>query len=86
MNYELFSHNQDMPVKWYESFDKEKIKKDIINLLNSDPGDTIELCKEPDDHRKFYDMEIVDFYEVNRKTGMPSKCVLKGDKVYYKPL
>ena len=84
----LFSQNKDMPVQWFPKFDKEPIRQAIINLLTEDPKDTIELCREypKDSYKRFYGSEIISFYEVNPKTGQPSKVILKGDKQYYTPL
>lgn len=88
MKHSLFSQNQDMPVKWYDKFDKQAIKTDIIALLSNDPTDVIEHCKEfsKADQRKYVGQEILNFYEINPKSKQPSKIVIVGDRKLYKPL
>ena len=88
MKHNLFSQNSDMPVKWYDKFDREQIKSDIIEHLGKNPSDTLEHCKEysKEDAKKYYGMEIVSFYAVNPKTGKPSKVITRGNKDYFKPL
>lgn len=87
MKHSLFSQNEDRTIKWYDKFDADKIKKDIVQRLEEDPTDVIEHCKEysKEDIKKYYGNEIINFYKVNR-VGKPSKVILKGDKEYYQPL
>jgi hypothetical protein len=75
-----------MPVEWYDTFDKVKIKADIITHLSTDPSDTIEHCKEysKQDAKRFYGYEIISFYEMHNNVAC--KLVFKGDREYFKPL
>lgn len=84
----LYSQNEDMPVKWFDNFDKEVIKSAIIDWLTKNPKDVVEHCKEfsPKDIRVFSGNEILGFYGVNPKNGKPSRIITKGDKDYYKAL
>jgi hypothetical protein len=68
-----------------ERFDPDTLKAKIVEQLQAHPDDLVTHCK---DHTnpKFAGLEIVDIYEVNPKTGHPSLCVMKGQKVYYRPL
>jgi hypothetical protein len=87
MKHSLFSHDQDMPIAWFDKFDAAAIKEGIIKHLTDNPTDTIEHCKEysKEDIKKYYGMEIISFYRCN-KGGIPSKVILKGDKEFTKPL
>ena len=86
MLHSLFSQNKDMPVQWFEKFDKQAIKQAIIKHLEQDTSDTIEHCKEFDksDIRRFAGNEIINFYEVH--SGKVCKVITKGDKDYYLPI
>jgi hypothetical protein len=77
IGHSLFSHNEDKTVFTYTYFDENAIKKDIVDHLKENPEDTIEHCLKGD---------IINFYEVNQKNGRISKCVLTGEKTYYKAL
>jgi hypothetical protein len=84
----LYSQNQEMPIAFFEGFNKDNIREQIITHLKENPTDTIELCKEfsKKDIRKYYGSEILNFYEVNPKNNIPSLVIMKGDKQYYKAL
>lgn len=72
-----------------ERFNKEEIRAAIIEQLAKDPNDLIEHCRDwdtPAEKRKFYGLKSIDFYECNPKTGWPSLCVMKGEKLCYKSL
>ena len=88
MKHALFSQNSDLHVKWYDKFDREQIKTDIIDHLGKNPTDTLEHCKEYNktDLKRFSGMEIISFYAVNPKTGKPSKVITRHNKDYFKAL
>ena len=77
-----------MPIAFFEKFDKVQIKQTIVKRLNENKTDTLELCREYDkkDIKKYYGNVILQFFEVNKKNGKPSICVLRGVKTYYKTL
>lgn len=87
MKHLLFSQNNDMPIAWFDQFDKEAIKEAIVERLTLDPTDTLEHCKEysKSDLKRFYGHEIISFYQCNKK-GKPCRVIWKGDKEYLKPL
>lgn len=86
--YLLYSQNQEMIVKWFDKFDKEEIKKEIVRHLQESKTDVLELCREysKKDVKRYYGNEIISFYQNNPKTNEPSKVVLRGNKEYFKTL
>ena len=84
----LFSEKSDMYVAFFNNYDKEVIKNVIIGHLRNNPTDTLEYCKEysKKDIKRFYGMEVIDFYAVNPKNGKVSKLVIRNDKTYYKSI
>jgi hypothetical protein len=68
-----------------ERFDPYELIAKVIEQLTAHPDDLVTHCK---DHTnpKFAGLEIVDIYEVNPKTGKPSKAIDKGGRVVYVPL
>ena len=84
----LFSQEQDQPIKWFDKFDKEEIKKEIVRHLQENKTDVLELCREysKKDVKRYYGNEIISFYQSNPKTNEPSKVVLRGNKEYFKTL
>jgi hypothetical protein len=86
MQHLLYSHNQNMIVKYFAKYDKAEIKAAIINHLANDPTDTIEHCKEysKKDIKRFYGSEIINIYEINPNNGQPSLCLQKSNKTFYK--
>lgn len=84
----LYSQNNEMPIAFFEGFNRDNIKEQIIEHLKENPTDTVELCKEfkGNDVRKYYGNEILNFYEVNPKNNQPSLVVIKGNKQYFKSL
>lgn len=88
MIYSLYSQKKDMAVEFFDVFDADKIKAAIVKHLKTDATDTIEYCKEypKKDIKRYYGNEIISFYAVNPKNGKVSKCVLKGEKTYYKAI
>ena len=86
--YSLYSQNQEMIVKWFDKFDKEEIKKEIVRHLQENKTDVLELCREysKKDVKRYYGNEIISFYQNNPKTNEPSKVVLRGNKEYFKTL
>lgn len=87
-NYYLFSQNTDHLIETFEKFDKQAILDAIKKHLMNNQNDTIELVTDysKEDVQRYYGYKILDFYEVNQKNGLPSKCILKGDKTFYKKL
>lgn len=77
-----------MTVEFFDKFDSQKIKKAIIKHIKSNPTDTIEHCKEypKNSVNRYLGYEIIAFYEVNPKNNKVSKCILKGEKTYYKSI
>ena len=88
MRHALVSQNSDLFVEWFEVFDSTAIKKAIIKHLEKHPCDTIEHVKEysKEDIKKYYGYEIINFYEVNPKTKLPSLVITKGCKTFYRKL
>lgn len=86
-NYFIFSQDQEIPVEFYQKFDKDRIKTAIIKHLSDNPEDVIELCREYDnnDPKRFYGMEIISFFQMNKK-GQVCKVILKGEREFLKPL
>jgi len=84
----LYSQNKEIVIAYFDKFDKEKIKKAIIEHLTQNPEDTIEHCKSYNakDARKYYGYEILNFYATSPKTKKPAKIVTKGNKEYYQTL
>jgi hypothetical protein len=84
----IFSQNQDMPIEWFDKFDKQAIKEAILAHLKANPTDTLEHCKEyrVSDVNKFYGMEIVNFYQVNPKNNKISLVYTRNGKEYFKSI
>ena len=82
----LFSQSQKMPIQFFEGFNRQAIKESIINHLNNNTRDTLEFCREYDNYKRNYGMEIIDFYGINPKNNKPSKIILKGDREYFRSL
>lgn len=81
----LFSQDQDMTIRWFETFNKEVIKQAIIMHLTDNPKDVIEHCREfsKAELKRFAGYNIIDFYGVNPKNGNISKIFTRGNKEYY---
>ena len=77
MKHNLFSQDSDMVVNWFDKYDKEAILKAIVTHLTINPTDTLEHCKEysKSDVKHNYGNEIINFYEVNKKTGRVCRVV-----------
>ena len=88
MKHALVSQNSDLFIEWFDKFDAAAIKKAIIEHLQKCPCDTIEHVKEysKEDIKKYYGYEIINFYEVNKKNGLPSLVITKGCKTFYRKL
>ena len=88
VTHSVFSQDQDMFIAFFEKFNKAEIKAAIVDHLTANPGDTLEHCKEYSQSsiKKYYGVEIINFYAVNPKSGQPSRIIIKGDREYYKPL
>ena len=86
--YSLYSQLKEMPIAFFDKFEKAQIKQTIVKHLTENKTDTLELCREysKKDIKKYYGNEILQFFEVNKKNGKPSICVLRGAKTYYKAL
>jgi DNA polymerase III delta subunit len=88
MTHSLFSQEKDMPIAFFEKFNKQDIKETIIEHLSENPTDTLELCKEYSkrDIKRFYGSEIIAFYEINPKNNKPSLVFKRGSKNCFKSL
>ena len=86
--YSLYSQLNEMPIAFFEKFDRVQIKQTIVKHLNENKTDTLELCREYDKQniKRHYGNEILQFFEVNKKNDKPSLCILRGVKTYYKTL
>lgn len=67
-----------MPIEWFDTFDKDKIKDAIIKRLTEHPNDSLEHCKEfsKKDQRKYYGHEIINFYQMHK--GKACKVTTSG--------
>ena len=89
LQHSLFSQNQEMTIAFFDKYDKENIKKSIINHLTENPSDTLEHCKEwsgENAYKNNLGSEILNFYSVNPKNNKPSLIITKGNNEYYKSL
>ena len=88
MTHLLFSQEQDISIAWFDRFDAAAIKERTIKHLQKFPNDTVEHLKEysKKDIKKYYGYQIINFYEVNPKNGLPSLVITKGDKTFYRKL
>jgi len=88
MTHAIFSQDLDQVIKWYDVFDKTQIKNDIKQHLINNPKDIIEHCKtyNEKDIKKYYGLNIINFYQCNPNTNIPSLCITKRNKTYYKTL
>ena len=88
LNHFLYSLNQDVNVATFPQFNKQAIKDAIVSHLTSNPTDTVEHSKELSkaDAKKYVGHDILNFYEINPKTGEPSKVIQVRDRKYYQPL
>lgn len=87
LKHSLYSQDLDMPVAFFEVFNKENIKSEIISHLKRYPKDTLEHCKEynKDDVKRFYGNQVINFYKTNRK-GEVCKVIMKGNKEFLKSI
>lgn len=85
MVHALYSQDQDQVIKWFDKFDKSAIKEVIKEHLIKHPKDTVEHTKEHKGIKKFYGMEIINFYK-NNSNNKPSKVIIRGNKEYLKTL
>lgn len=69
-------------IKRFEKFDASAIRTAIIGHLRKNKADMVELYKV---RTNDYD-SILDIFENNPKTGVPSKVITKGTKIFYKNL
>lgn len=73
----LFSHNKDKTIALFKEFSRGAIKQAIVKHLKDNPDDTIEHQSKN---------EIINFYEVNPKSGEVSLILTKGNKDYFKSI
>lgn len=83
--YYLYSENLKDYFLTLEVFDEKTIKEAIINQLITDKTDMIlqEKDYEGIKKKKYYGKKIIDIFEINPKSGEPSKVITKGAKNYY---
>lgn len=81
------SNDEDWDVT-FETFSPKEMTTLIIQYLKDNPKEMVIHRKDFPEHlrKKYYGKEIIDMYEVNPKTGEPSKIITKGNKNYYKKL
>ena len=86
--YSLYSQLKDMPIAFFEKFDRVQIKQTIVKHLTENKTDTLELCREYSkrDIKKYYGNEILQFFEINPKNNKPSLCFLNCNRRYYKSI
>jgi hypothetical protein len=72
----------------FETFNAKEMTNLIINHLKANPQAMVKHSKEFAPHlkKKYYGNEVIDIYEVNPKTGEPSKVITKGNITLYKTL
>ena len=75
--HKLLSQEKNDVIAEFIIFDVDKIKCAAKAHLKSNKSDTLELLKND---------EIISFFEVNKRSGRPSRCVLIGNKTFYKSL
>lgn len=85
MAHYLFSQELDIMIEAFDKFNKDSIKKTIVEHLKQNPKDTVEHCKDfkGSDIRKYYGHEIINLYEVNQRNGKVSKVITKDNKTVY---
>jgi hypothetical protein len=83
----LYDEN-DKLIESFNEFDADKIKTATIKFLTENPNGMVEHCKDPspEDRKKFWGKESINAYEVNTATKQICKIVVKGNKIYYKPI
>ena len=88
MAHYLFSQDQDMIVATFDKFDREQIKKEIIEYLKVCPLDTVEHCRDftKTELKRFYGYQILNVYRVNPKNKKVSLIVTRGKKEYYRSI
>lgn len=88
MAHYLFSQNQDMLVTSFASFNKELIKKEIIELLRKNPNDVIEHCKDynKSDIKKYLGFNILNLYMINPKNNKASLVVNRNGNEYFRKI
>lgn len=84
----IYSQSEEMPIKFFDAFDKEVIRTEIIKHLSNNPTDVVELCKEysQKDLKRYKGYNIISFYGINPKNGKPSLIITKNNREYYKSL
>jgi hypothetical protein len=85
----LYSTELNKNIIEIEGFQSELLLKTIIEHLKQNTTDCLEHHKEysKEEKKKFFGKsKIVDYYEVNPKTGEPSKCIIHNYKTSYVPL
>jgi hypothetical protein len=88
MEHCLFSQNKDVYIKFFESFDRDIIKKSIIDYLSANPDDTLEHCREysKKELNRYYGYKVINFYVVNPNNGKPSLFYESGGKKRYRAI
>lgn len=84
----IYSQLEETPIKFFDKFDKEVIRTEIIKHLSNNPTDVVELCKEfsKKDLKRYVGYDIISVYGINPKNGQPSLIITKNNREYYKSL
>lgn len=70
----------------FATFDKDEIKKTIINYLGENPLHLIKYSKDYKKPTKYAGTEHLAFFANNPVSNQPCKVIIKGEKELYKPL
>lgn len=86
MAHYLFSQDNDMLIESFDKFDRDAIKKEIINHLIVNPLDTVEHLKDysKNEYKRFSGYKIVNLYAVNPKNKKVSLIITRGYKQYFR--
>ena len=84
----IYSQKEESPIQFFDKFDKEVVRTEIVKHLSNNPTDVVELCKEysKKDLKRYAGYNIINLYGVNPNNGQPSLIITKNNKEYYKSL
>jgi cobalamin-dependent methionine synthase I len=87
--YSLISQDTEETVAEFDKFDKDAIKKAIIDHLTANRGDVLEYHKKYNEaEAKIYagGSKILDFYQANPVNGRISKAIVRGNREFFHPI